>query len=81
MHLGGYSEALASGPHPAPLTEIPIRLELWRAEPKARDMPGPKSSPWVEEAKFKGHSYKSLRWSVLGSTSCLSSRVSPKSRP
>lgn len=79
MHLGGYGVALASWARPAPLTEIPNREELF--EPKAIDMPGPKSSQWVEEAKFKGHSYKPLRWSVLGSTSCLPSRVSPKSRP
>lgn len=48
MHVGGYGVALASRAGPVPLTEIPIRVELSRAERKARDMPGPKSSQWVE---------------------------------
>lgn len=79
MHLGGHSVALASWALPVSFTEI--RVELSRAEPKAIDVPGPKSSQCIEEAKFKGQSYKPFTWSVLGSISCLPSRVSPKSRP
>lgn len=53
--------------HSIPLTEILIRVELSRAEPKAMGMPCPKSksSQWVGEAEFKGQHPKSIKWTMV----------------